>query len=166
MAKPQRSKSMSQLQREMETLEKKGNALRELEGLWTAWMKEFPTSGLPARALNAVDRAYRQLAKEINAGKTERIAERFDQAKELAIVSAQMKRRVTYLQTLDAVQELLTLARDWQQETPRSRSEQTGQLHLVRRLLLEIANGHVADLPQRFQQPGQEKTSAPDQESE
>lgn len=154
MAK-QRSKSMAQLQHEMDQIKKKGDAMSELDALWVSWMQAFPTSGLSQRELNAVDRAQCQLAKEINAGKIERVTERFKQAVELAIVSAQMKRRVTYLQTLDAVQELLTLAREWQGETPRSRPEQMVQLRVVRRLLLEIADGHLADLPQRFEQPSQ-----------
>lgn len=142
---PKRALSLKQI-------ELRDAATKELYALSAQWMtEEFPHSGWPIRALNAVNREVHRLDKEIwDEGKTDAIVERFTRAKDLAIAASLRKQRVTYLQTVDALEILSRLARAWHQSEPHSRQEQSVQLHRLRCLLLEISNGSLENLDQRF----------------
>lgn len=163
MAKRERPLTAKQL----EKLERITQAHEELRQLFKAWLEEEYQGNpeIPNRAADLVYREVNRLDKEIDAGKLATIPERFEKAKELALAAALPKKRVTYLRTLDALQDLLTLSRAWYKAGPRSAQEQAQELHHLRRLLLEIAAGHLEDLATRFQQAKQapaEVASRPD----
>lgn len=74
----------------------------------------------------------------------------FTQVKERAISETLPRRRVTYLQMMAALRELVTLNTQWLQEQPRSKAEQAHMLGIVRLLLREVEAGHLEDIAGRF----------------
>jgi hypothetical protein len=145
-------------QKQLEKLDHISQAHKELHQLFMTWLEEYkqnPT--LPIRAIDALHREVKRIEKEIAAGKLTNIAERFAEAKELALAATLPKRRVTYLRTLDSLQELIALSREWYQAEPHSKQDQAQKLRQLRRLTLEIAAGHIEDLAGRFHQAAEQQ---------
>jgi hypothetical protein len=140
-------------QKQLEKMHRQNQASGELHTLHMAWLQEeFRPTDMPMRTMDSLGREVKRIHKEIEAGKTEHIAERFTQAKEVAIAASLPKKRVTYLKTVDAIDEVLKLARVWYQAEPRSKQDQMAQLDTLRLLLSRVAAGHLDDLEMRFHQ--------------
>ena len=111
--------------------------------LYTNWIDK-----LPIRAGDALDLEVRRIHQEISAGKTDNIAERFSQAKEMAIAAFP---NVTFPETLNALGELAEISRTWYDATPHSEQELASQLRKLCTLLEEIAAGQIENVPARFE---------------
>ena len=130
-----------------ENLAQKKAVADQLLTLLGEWLQTSPSKKVESGVHRAVDR----LINEIYSGKTANIAERFQQAVERATAAALSRRKVTYLQTLDALQRLLQVNRQWHKAATRSKAEQDRALHTLRIMLREVEAGHTEDLDARFQ---------------
>lgn len=153
MAKTRRAPTLKQLEKQQRELEALHAARTELSELFSAWLEEYKQDlTIPERTASRLQREIGRIEKEITTGKTANIAERFAEAVEIARTATLPRVRVTYLKTIDALQELVTLSREWYQGGQRSKQDQARMLRYTRRLLLEIEAGHIENLAQRFRQ--------------
>ncbi|MGB8346596.1 MAG: hypothetical protein WCD86_17045 [Ktedonobacteraceae bacterium] len=149
----QQARWLRQLEQEEQAtrrFQEKHAAAKELTALYQAWVDEEKQHPRSQRTESRVYKEVGRLSKEIFNGKTEHIAERFQQAVELAVASTLPKRKGTYLKTLAALRHLLNLHTAWANAEPRSTAEQQKMLHQLRRLLYEIAAGEIEQIAERF----------------
>jgi HEPN domain-containing protein len=130
--------------------QERATAIRELIAQVEAWAAEEQQQPRSQRAESRMLKAVERLAKEILDGQTENLAERFQQAADLAVASTLPKRKGTYPKTLTALRQLLDLHTAWTNAEPRSTAEQQKMLHQLRRLLYEIAAGEIEQIAERF----------------
>jgi hypothetical protein len=132
---------------------KQGQAANELMACYRHWLdtnkKKLEQEPGFQRIDNQVDREVRRIHKEIHQGKTEHVTERFQQAVE-QVVATPPRRALTYLQTLNVLQELLDCHREWYQVAPRSRPAQTRARRLIHECLQEIEAGHIEQWHERL----------------
>jgi hypothetical protein len=145
-------KSKRRQQREEAAFSKIVKASDQVKALFQEWLDAAPPAGRSKRVENQVQRAADQLLKEIYAGKTENVAERFQQAIEHIQAAHLPKQKVTFLQTLDALQELLQVSRQWHQSRSHTKAEENRALHTLHILLREVEAGQIENVAARFHQ--------------
>ena len=164
----ERSKRRQQILRSLEQEESKQKQIADACELVRALHQEWDATsatGRSKRLENRVDQAVSHLIHEIYAGKTENVAERFQQAVERITAASLPKKKATFLQTLDATQRLLSASRQWYQEATRSKVEQGQALHKFRVLLREVEAGQIEHIEERFSEamkPKEEQARRPE----
>lgn len=152
----EKSKRRQQIQRtlarEEAAFSKIVEASDQVQALFQAWLNAAPPAGRSKRVENQVQRAAEQLLDEIYAGKTQNVAARFQQAIERIQAAHLPKKKVTFLQTLDALQELLHVSRQWHQSTSHTQAEEDHALHKLHILLREVEAGQIENVAARFHQ--------------
>ena len=164
----ERSKRRQQIKRGLERDEGKqtkiASAADQLKALYEEWIDAAPSTGRPKRLENQVQHAVSQLLYEIHAGKTGDVAERFQQAIERITAAHLSKKKATFLQTLNALQQLLEASKQWHLSASHSKKEQDRALHKLRVLLCEVEAGQVEHVEERFHEAMKPETEKGDVE--
>jgi hypothetical protein len=151
------------MEREDAAFSKIAQASNQVTTLLQQWLDAAPPHGRPKRLEDQMQKAVSQLITEIYAGKTEKVEERFRHLVEQTEVAHLPKKKVTFLQTLDAMQRVLNASRQWHQSAAHSRTEQDRALH---KLLREVEAGWVENIDERFHQAMQNQSSTLHQSAE
>lgn len=155
--KERRESILRGIERESASLTRKvaqqGQAFDELIACHHQWVEANKTRLEQEPGFQRIDNqvyyAVERIQQEIHQGKTRHVAERFQQAVE-QIIATSPRRALTYLQTLNALQELLDCHREWYQAAPRSRPAQTRARRLVHECIQEIEAGHIDQWHERI----------------
>ncbi len=140
------------LEREEAAFSKIVQASDQVKALFQQWLDAAPVTGRPKRMEDQVQRAVSQLITEIHTGKTENVEERFQRLVERTEAAHLPRKKATFLQTLDAMQRLVKVSRQWHEPASRSKVEQDRALHKLRVLLREVEAGQAENIEERFHQ--------------